>query len=314
MNKRILWISAVVVTVLALSLDAFAQGGGGNRGGNRGNAGGGPGANAAAPGVGFGGMQIGTLLRNAEVVKLLNITEAQTTELGTALRPQGGQGGGANAGGGAPAQRTPAERRAQQETQWASVAKVLNAEQMKKFKDIYFQANVPVANPNAPAGAPAPQMNLNVFVLGALDLTADQKEKINKILDDAAAAAPARPAQGASQEEMTAFRTAARERSTKTNDAVKAVLTDAQKKKMEELTAGAAKVRTDLNLNQGQGQRGQGQGGQGGGRGNAGGGAGGNTTYTPGAQSWQPGQAAPATGGNRAGRGNFPRNNANAGN
>jgi hypothetical protein len=203
-----------------------------------------------------GGANLAALLRNAEVVKLLNITEAQTAELGTALAPQR-PAAGTNAG----QPQTAAERRVQTDAQWASVAKVLNAEQLKKFKDIYFQANVPVANPNAAAGAPAQVMSLNVYVLGAVDLTADQKTKINKILDDAAAATTAatRPAAGATQEERAAFMTAFTERNTKTNEAIKALLTDAQKKKIDELTAGAAKVRTDMNLGQ-QGGRGAGAG------------------------------------------------------
>jgi hypothetical protein len=102
-----------------------------------------------------------------------------------------------------------------------------------------------------------------------LDLTADQKEKINKISDDAAAEArAAMPGGGGgiqqmSQEERQAWTTASRNRTTKANDAIKAVLTDAQKKKMDELTAAAPAVREKLNLNQ---PGGQGGGRQGGGR------------------------------------------------
>lgn len=270
--KRILWIAVAAVAIFALSLSAIAQPQG-------------QGARPQGQGQAFaqmgGGANLTALFRNAEVVKFLGITEAQTTELTTALAPQQRVGGD----GAPPAQRTPAERRAQTEAQWASIAKVLSADQLKKFKDLYFQANVPVANPNAPAGAPVPVMSLNVFILGAVDLTADQKTKINAIADarDAAAAAATRPAQGATQDEMAAFRTATTARNTKANDDIKALLTDAQKKKIDELTAGAAKVRTDLNLNVGRGGAGaggafgggQGQGtGRQGGAGGAGGGAG----------------------------------------
>jgi len=251
--KQILCISAVVLAALVFSLDVTAQGPGQGR----------------QPGQGVQqgqfGNTLGTLLRNAEVVKLLNITEAQTTSLNEALRPQQRP-----ATGDAPQRPTPAETRARTEAQWESVGKILNADQLKKFKEIYFQASVPAPRPNAPADAPARQMNLNVFVLSALDLTAEQKEKINKINDDAATAAASvtRLGQDATQEERNAFMTAAQERTTKTNDAIKAVLTDAQKKKMDELTAGAAKVRTDLNLNQGRGQgNAPGAGGAGGGQG-----------------------------------------------
>ena len=318
--KRTLWISAIAVTVFAMSLNAFAQG---PRGQGQGQGQGQQRPQGQVQGqVGPQGQMGGiatpqVLLRNAEVVKLLDITADQTTALNEALRPQrGGNTPGVTTG---PAQLTPAERRAQTETQWTEIGKILKAEQLTKFKDIYFQANVPVANPNAPAGAPTPVMNLNVFLLGAVNLTADQKEKINKINDDLATAnaATTRPAQGATQEERTAFTTAARERSTKANDAIKAVLTDAQKKKIDDLTAGAAKVRTDLNLNQrpAGGQQAPGQGG--GQRGQGGGAASG---FVPGQGAWQPGQDAPtgAQGGARgnrgtggAGGGNFPRNAGN---
>ena len=98
---------------------------------------------------------------------------------------------------------------------------------------------------------------------------------------------------------MTAAMTAMAERTTKSNDAIKALLTDEQKKKMETLTAGAAELKTKLGI----GQRQPGQQGQRGG-GNAGG------VYTPGAQSWQPGQGQNAP--SPAQRpGNFPRGNAN---
>jgi Spy/CpxP family protein refolding chaperone len=105
-------------------------------------------------------------------------------------------------------------------------------------------------------------MALNVYILGALELTADQKEKIGKIVDErnAAARTATRPSQDATQEERAALRTATAERNTKANNAITALLTDAQKKKMEELKAGATEMKTKLGI----GQRGQGAGGQGG--------------------------------------------------
>ena len=323
--KRILWISAIAVTILALSLDAFAQPGqGGQRQGGQGQGrqaggaaqGGGQGQGRQAGGAAQGGAQgqgrqagafqagagqfggglgnLATFTRNTEVVKAVNITTEQATAL-AALFPQG-QGQAQQQG----QQLTPAERAAQQRTQtaerWAGIDKTLNAEQQKKFKELYFQVNVPILNPNAPAVAPVPTMNLNAYVLGAVDLTADQKEKITKIANDLADANQAAGGFGVpggqqmTQEERAAARTAATERTTKANDAILALLTDAQKKKMDELKAGAAAVQTTLRAGQPV---------------PAGRGPGGAAPAGPNATSWQPGQATPDT--QRAATGTFPR-------
>jgi len=297
--RNVLWIAAVAVTVFALSLDAIAQPGG-QRGQGQGQGQRGQGA-AQQPGQGMMGAQQTpqTLLRNEEVGKLLTLTEAQTTALNELFAQ--GRGAGVGQQG---QQLTAAERVAQQRTrtaeQWAGIAKVLNAEQLKKFNDIYFQANVPVVRQNAPADAPVQIMNLNVYLLGAVDLTADQKEKIAKIAndrDDAGLAAGGfGGAQGGgqqlTQEERQARLVAARERNTKANDEILALLTAAQKAKIEELKAGAPALRTALGI----GQRQPGAGAQPGagerqprGEGGAG--------FQPGQGSWQPGQGAPAAGG-----------------
>ena len=243
--KHVFWMTAIAV--FAFALDAVAQQTGPRQGQGQ---------------LGFAGVAGPTqLLRNEEVVKMLGITAAQTE----ALRPQGGRGQGQGQG----QQMTAAERRTQTEETWANIGKTLNADQLKKFKDVYFQANVP--NPpaaDAPANAPVRVMSLNVYLLGALDLTADQKEKINKITDerDAAARAAGQPAQDASQADRAAARTAANERATKANDAITALLTDAQKKKMDELKAGATELKTKIGV--GQQGAGRGAGGQGGRPGN----------------------------------------------
>ena len=313
--KHALWIAAIAVTVFALSLNAIAQPGGG-QGGQRGQ------GQGAGQGAGQGQFaQMGAaqttpqaLLRNAEVVRTLSLTAAQTTALNE-LFPQG-RGAGAGPGAGAGAQQlTAAERAAQQRTrtaeQWAGIAGILNAEQLKKFNDIYFQVNVPVVNPNAPAGAPVPIMNLNAYLLGAVELTAAQKEAITKIAndrDEANQAAGGFGGGGGGQqltaEERTARMTATRERNTKANDEITALLTAAQKTKLDELRAGAAAVRTSLGIGQ---QRPGGQGAApqpGAGGGQRGQGAGGGGGFQPGENSWQPGQGAPAGGGNRpAGQG-----------
>jgi len=255
MNKRIFWFSAIVVTVLALSLNAVAQPPGGGQGGQRqggGQFGGQFGGGATSP---------AQLLRNAEVVTLLGLTTEQTDALTEALRPQqrgqGGQGGGAIP--------TPAELRARTDATWESIGKILKEEQLTKFKEVYFQASNGL---NAPL--------LDARLLCTVGLTEDQAKKINEIADkrteETRGVTPL--GQDASPEERTAARTAATERNTKYNDQIKAVLTDEQKKKAEELTAGAADLRTKLGI-PAQGQRGE-RGGQQGQGGRQGGGRGGN--------------------------------------
>ena len=145
--------------------------------------------------------------------------------------------------------QTPAEIRARSDEQWASIGKVLNADQLAKFKEIYFQA----AN-----GFNA--MQLDARLLGTVNLTDEQVKKINEIADKRSeenrAAMQGRQGGGAgfSPEERTAMR----ERNSKYADQIKAVLTDEQKKKAEDLTAGAETLREKLGL-PAPGQRQQGQ-------------------------------------------------------
>lgn len=306
MNKRIFWISAVVITLLAFSLDAVAQGPGqGQRG--QGQRGQGQGQGVFAGGAG-GGATLGALVRNAEALKMLEATAAQTTALAEAV-PQGGQGQGAGAGagqrgqGGAGGQGgaalTPEARRAAQvqrvNAQWDAVYGVLNAGQQAKFKEIFFQAN---------NGLNAAQ--LDARILDVLGLTADQKEKVAAVV--AARTAEFPPAAAGGQQNAAERRAAM----TRYNDQIKALLTAEQTAKATQLTEGAAALRTALGLPPaaGQGQRGQGQGGAGAapGGGQRGAGAGG-AGFTPGQNSWQPGQGAPAGGGQRGQGGVFPREN-----
>ena len=318
--KRILWISVAAVAIFALSLNAIAQpGGGGQRQGQQGQRQ----AGGQTPGqMGGQATQPQQLLRNAEVVKMLALTEVQITELGEALRPQrlGGEGAARpEPGAGRPepgAARTPPtpEERAAQAAQraqrtaemWAGIDKVLTAEQRTKFREIYFQAN---------DGMNSPQ--LNQWTLDALALTADQKEKVVKLVADRNAAMPARPVAGEqparlSQEEMEARRAAMQERNTKFVVDVNAILTAEQRTKAAQLTEGAAALRTTLGIGQqGQGQRGSQQGAGAGAGGAQGGG------FIPGQGAWQPGQQAPAGGGAARGTGRgaggtgFPRGGAN---
>ena len=272
--KRIFWVSAAVLAIFALSLNAIAQPQGGGQGRGQGQGQQRPGQGFQAGGQMMPGQMGGqttpqALLRNAEVVKLLALTEEQTTALNAVIRPQrpaGAEGAapgtrpapgqdGAGPGRAPQVQMTPeqraefaAQQRQRTTEMWTEIDKILGADKATQFKEIYFQANVPVAAPNAPADAPVRVMNLDLFLLAVVGLTDDQKTKIVAVIDkrDADAAASTRPAQG---DDMTAFRTATIARNTKAHDDIKALLTEEQKKKVDELTAGAAKVRTDLNLN-----------------------------------------------------------------
>ena len=239
MNKRIFWFSAIAVTLLTLSLDAVAQPGGGGQG----RQGGGQFGGGATPPA--------QLLRNEEVVKILELTTEQTTALTESLRPQQGGQGGQGAG----ARLTPAELRTRTDETWTNIGKILKEEQLTKFKEVYFQA----AN-----GLNAAQ--LDARLLGIVGLTEDQVKQINEIADKRAEEARGVTplGQDASQEERIAARTAATERNTKYNGQIKDLLTDEQKKKAEELTAGAAELRTKLGIPAQGRQGGQGQGGGGG--------------------------------------------------
>jgi hypothetical protein len=259
MNKRIFWIAAVTVTAFVLSLNASAQTGGARQGG------------PAFAGGGFGGAaSLAQLLRNEEVVKILGLTETQTTELATATRAggrgQGGQGQGQGGQGQAGGRQTltPAELRTRSNEQWANIGKVLNAEQLTKFKEIYFQAANGLNS-----------MQLDARLLGAVNLTDDQVKKIDEIADkrteeNRAAMQGRQGGQGGGAGFTPEERTAMMERNGKYADQIKAVLTEEQKKKADDLTAGSAALREKLGLpapgQRGQGQRGQGQGGQGTGR------------------------------------------------
>ena len=257
--KRILWISMVAVTIFAFSLDAIAQPGGGQ----------GPQGQRQAGAMGqMGGTTPAVLLRNAEVVKMLTLTEAQTTALNETLRPQRGSG---QAGGGAGGMGPTSEEMRQRTTeQWAGIDRVLTAQQQEKFKEIYFQANNGLNS-----------MQLDDWMLAVVELTAEQKESIAKIVAERTATTRAMPqgggggGQGLSQEERQARQAETTARNTRFANQIKAVLTPEQTTKATQLTEGAAALRTTLGIPPA-GQRGQGgQGGQGAG-GRPGGARGGN--------------------------------------
>ena len=311
--KRTFWISAVVVTVLAISLaDVIAQPGGGGQRGQRGQQGGGPGgppggqggqggqggfAFGGGPGGGMMGGSIGMLLRNEEAAKMLDITAEQREALQKIaedarqqFRPQGQPG---QPGGQAP---DLAAMRQRADEMQAKVAQVLKPAQQEKAKELVFQ----VAN-----GLEA--RALDERMLDVLALTADQKAKIRVIADkrgeEMREAMQNANIREMSQEERTKFVADNEARGKKYNDEIKALLTTDQKAKAEKLTAEAAEVRTKLGIPQ-PGQRGQGQGQQ------RQGGPQGGQGYTPGANAWRPGQDTPNSGAPRQ-RSNFNRNTQN---
>jgi len=323
--KRTLWISVAVVTVFALSLNAMtlnviAQPPGG-QGGQR------PGqGQAGAMGQMGGGASPAALLRNAEVIRMLALTEAQATSLGEVLRPgqrgqggQGAQGGqfpGLGQGGTAAGAGVAAAMQQRNTEMWAGIDRVLNTGQQARFKEIYFQAN---GGMNA--------LQLDSWMLAVVDLTPAQKESIDRIVaartEATRAAGGFGGGQGGQQQQLTAeerqARTAAaQERNVEFTRQIREVLTAEQRTRTRQLTAGAAAMRETLELpalpppTQGQGagagQRGQGAGAPGaagqGQRGGGQGGAGGGGNFVPGqnTNNWQPGgQGAGGRGGQGAG-------------
>jgi hypothetical protein len=290
--KRILWVSAAVVTIFALSLNAIAQPGG--QGGQRAGQGQGQGLGGGQAVPGQMGVQTTpqALLTNADVRTKLTLTPAQVTALTEALRPQPGAAGGVRPTPGT--QVTAEERAAQVAAQrqrttdlWTRINGVLNAEQQTKFKEIYFQAN---------NGMNAPQ--LDDWLLAVVDLTPAQKEAIAKLVTDRAAAAPQG---GGGQGGLTAEERAAQR--TAFVAQVNAVLTAEQRAKATALTEGAAALRTELGI------RAPGQAGAGAGAAQPGGAATGRGTgaagggFVPGQGAWQPGQDAPARGTGAGARG-----------
>ena len=247
MKKRIIWIVAVVVTAFSLSLTAVAQQNQGGRGQGQGLF------------FGSGSSSAVQLLANAEVVKMLELTEDQTKALANAApqrqREQGGQGqasGGQNRTGGR-AQTNPTNMRARTDETWANIGKILKADQLAKYQIIYFQAA------NGLKGT-----SLDARTLAVLGLTDEQVKKINEIADkraeeNGAARSRRQPADNAAP--TPEERAAATERNRKYADQITAVLTEEQKKMGEELTAGAPALREKLGL-QTQRQRGQGSGGR----------------------------------------------------
>jgi len=299
-SKRVFWILAVVLTVFALSLDAFAQppgGGDGPRG--PGMSGRGP----RGPGMGMGGPGMGEVLRvvqNPEFLKMMEITPEQFTAIQSGVMeamqrmretmppPQPGE---------MPNPNQMRQRMDQMvDTIQAEVDKVLKPEQRTKLREVAFQLTGGLNALNMPFGG-------GVRALETLDLTPAQKEQVRATMEKRDAEIQA-ARQGfnfseATPEEREKIRAEMEALNKKYADQVTDLLTPEQKAKAENLTKEAPAIRETLGL-PAPGSRPQR--GPGGPAGPAGG-------YTPGADSWRPGQAAPTAAppaGERR-RGGFPR-------
>ena len=271
MTKRMFLTSFAVLALLATATMVMAQppGGGqrgqGGQGGQRGQGGQGAGFQGGAGGGfqpgGPGGMMGGGgamgILANEEARTALGVTEDQMQKLRDANqalfanmpRPQQGQ---------APDPAQMAQMREQMQKIQAESRKnlesILSADQVTKLDVMVFQRSGGLNPPTPPAGAPggAPGggpgagfmggNQINVETLRALNLTDDQKKKVEEA--QAKMMEAIRPPQGfdfrnATQEERQAQFERMREASQKANAdflaAVKGILTDAQKAKAEEL-------------------------------------------------------------------------------
>jgi len=296
MNKRIFWISAVVITASALSLHAFAQPVGNQRG---------PGGprqgqmNGQMPG-GFGMDRMGGgnfIFRNEEAAKMLELTAEQRESIqkileeARAQRPQPQQGGGTPP--------NPEEMRQRIDELQTKINQVLKPEQQTKLNEMSFQLTNGLDSPM-----------LSGRTLEVLELTAEQKAKIRQISGERNAAFRTAMQgfdfRGASQEEREKFRADNEARGKTYSDQIKAVLTAEQREKAERLIAGATELREKLGIPQpGQGrgpERGQDQG-----RGQRPRQDG--SDYRPGDGSWRPGQDVPNSGGNPSGTSRFRRDN-----
>ena len=240
MTKRMFLTGFAVLALLATASMVMAQPGGG------GGQGRGPGGPGGLGGPGFGGGNALGVLMNEEARTALGITEEQVQKLreaGQALfanmpRPQQGQ---------APdfAQMREQMQKIQAESR-KNVESILSPDQVTRMDVMVFQSSGGLNPPARPAGGPGGPggfgMGINVEALRALNLTEDQKKKVQAAQDKMFEAM--RPQgnfdfQNATQEERQAFFTRMQEAGQKAREefygAVKGVLTDAQKTKAEEL-------------------------------------------------------------------------------
>jgi len=229
-------------------------------------------------GMGMGGP--GAFFRNPEFIKMLELTPAQTEEIQEViqssmeeLRTQMQDRVQRNPG----TPPNPAEMRQRFEGMQDKITGVLKPAQQTKAWELAFQLT---------GGLDSPV--LNDRTLETLDLTADQKEKVRKLVAERDAefgtVMQGFDWRGATPEQREKFRSDNEGRTKKYTDQIKALLTAEQKGKAEKLSTDAPALREKLGM-PAPGQMGQRRGQQGG--------QSGSQPYTPGANSWRPGQEVP---------------------
>lgn len=289
MKKSILATVAMLllVAVTVLTTTAYAQPGGGGRGGR--GPGGGPGG-PGGPGMGPGGPGMAVL--DEEFRTQLGLTEEQTQKMREAFRetfrqPQGGGG----PGGDGPRQRPNREQMDQmradmekrQDEMQTKIKGILSTEQFEKYRVLSFQAAGGLDSPF-----------LNEKLLDVVNLSDEQKAKIKAVTDERNEAFRKRMEEnpidwekirGMSEEDRRAFfekrRTGDEEFGKKYREKITETLTAEQKEKAEKMTEGAKELREKMESGRRDrrgGERGE-QRGEG-------------REYRPGSDSWRPGQGA----------------------
>ena len=274
----------------------FAQPGGGPGGpGGRGPGGRGPGGPGgpggpmmAGPGMMMGGPGIGALF-SEEGRKDIGLSDNQVSEIQNAfrdMRPREGQQFPGPNSSQADRENFRKEMEKRMGETIGKIEKVMTKEQLEKARARSFQA-----------GGGFASAGMNPFAQAALGLTDDQKAKIRGFQEENMQKMrkffeenrPSGPPDQMSQEDrqkmFERMRTFGEENQKEMESKIKGILTDEQKQKGEKMLGETPDyIKNAIE----QGPRGPG------GRGGRGGEGGG---YRPGADSWRPGQGAPAGGG-----------------
>lgn len=293
--RKIICVVAFFAVVFACAGMVMAQPGGGGRGQGPGGPGG-PGMGRGmmmGPGMGMGGPGGGMMaLFSEEGRKDIGLSEEQGRQIGEIMR--GGMEGVQFPDRGASeadreAFRASMEKRMQESTK--KVKAVFTADQLKKVQTRTLQAGG------------YGSLAMSPFAQEALGVSEDQVKKIREAQQKAMEGVrPPENIREMTEEQRREFfqgmRTRMEEAQKKAEESIKAVLTDEQKAKAEGIIKDTPEYIKEAQSRRPGGPGGP-QGGEGGGRG-----------YTPGADSWRPGQGAGGAEGRREGTqrrsGGFP--------
>ena len=238
-----------------------------------------------------GNINVGAITRNAELAKMLSLTTEQMNALRgieETFRPTPPAPPTPGQEISRPAPPDPEEARKRADAMWVGVQQSLRPNQRTALGEVTFQLG---------GGLNSPRMNERL--LATLDLTETQKVAIREMVTKREAEARAiREVEREARESGIAVdvtpeqrRIADEEREKKYADQMKTVLTAEQMSKAERLTAGIPALREKLGMpaqppRPGEHMQGQDQ----------------NHDFTPGPNSWQPGQGAPENNPNREAR------------